>query len=156
MSTIPKPNEIYQHFKGSLYKIMAVAEDAETGADVVVYQALYGDYKVYVRELSSFMSKVDRNKYPDASQEYRFVLQEEETALEDALDPMLMEFLEADAYEEKLNILAGLHHRLTDDMINTMAVSLDVEINDGSIEERYAELKSCLLTFEKYERSRLY
>lgn len=203
MSNIPKPNEIYQHFKGGLYKIVTMASDSETGADVVVYQALYGEFKVYVRELSMFMSKVDRTKYPEASQEYRFVLQtdiigqsaaetqqiqehpiqeqpepeqtqpepelpkqtqtppereadlpEAEPALEDVLDPMLMQFLEADTYEEQLNILVGLHHRMTDDILNTIAASLDVEINEGSIEERYAELKTCLLTLEKYERSR--
>ena len=41
------------------------------------------------------------------------------------------------------------------DMINTMAVAVDLEIKDGSVEERYEELKNCLLTFEKYECNRL-
>ena len=40
-------------------------------------------------------------------------------------------------------------------MINTMAVAVDVEINDGELEDRYEELKNCLLTFEKFEGNRL-
>lgn len=66
---------------------------------------------------------------------------------EPALDPLVLEFLDADSYEEKLNILAGLHHRITNEMITTMAISCDIEVNDGEPEERYEELKNCLLTW---------
>ena len=71
------------------------------------------------------------------------------------IDPLVMEFLDADSYEQKLNILAALHNRITDEMINTMAIATDIEIKDGNVEERYEELKNCLLTFEKYECNRL-
>ena len=80
---------------------------------------------------------------------------EEKCEEEFQLDPMVLEFLDAGSYEERLNILAGLHHRITDEMITTMALSVDLEIDDGDVEERYEELKNCLLTFEKYEGSRL-
>ena len=68
---------------------------------------------------------------------------------------MLVEFLDADTYEDKLNILVGLHSRITDDMLNTMAVSLDLELEDGELEERYMTLKNCIVTLEKYECNRL-
>ncbi len=184
MSFIPKPYEIYKHFKGNLYQIIALAEHSETGEQLVIYQALYGEFKLYARELSMFTGIVDKEKYPNASQEYRFELQRNSVAkpvdvIQDALqnkceevskdisesvtqeeeeqklDPALVEFLDAETYEQRLNILTGLHHRITDEMITTMAIACDVEVKDGGIEERFDELKACLLTLHKYECTRL-
>ena len=148
------------------------------------------------------MSKVDKEKYPQVQQEYRFEklqspawelnmvqetqeqqipaqqtnvyvkqenepeekkleqqsaekVMEPENQEESALDPGLMKFLEADTYEAKLEILSMLHPRITDDMIDTMAVSLDIEVKSGDIEQRYSEILNCLLTMERFECNRL-
>lgn len=215
MTFIPKPHEIYKHFKGNLYQVVTIAEHSETGEQLVIYQALYGDFKTYARPLAMFTGEVDRQRYPEVTQRFRFELQgtdadrqirETEAAgvehpvstqttviasrpaaaqatpivaqniavqatataaqttmasvspaedEEPVLDPLVLEFLDADSYEEKLNILAGLHHRITNEMITTMAISCDIEVNDGEPEERYEELKNCLLTMEKFECNRL-
>ena len=215
MTFILKPHEIYKHFKGNLYQVVTIAEHSETGEQLVIYQALYGDFKTYARPLVMFTGEVDRQRYPEVTQRFRFELQgtdadrqirETEAAgvehpvstqttvtasqpaaaqatpivaqniaaqatataaqttiapvspaedVEPALDPLVLEFLDADSYEEKLNILAGLHHRITNEMITTMAISCDIEVNDGEPEERYEELKNCLLTMEKFECNRL-
>ncbi len=188
MRETPKPFEVYRHFKGNMYQILTIAIDSESGKTCVVYQALYEDYKVYVRDLEMFLSETDRAKYPDAQQAYRFekvtmqtqnqpktvteiktaedlsetVAQpEKETGLtevnaqpEQTLDPAVLEYLEAESVDERLNILTSLHHRITDEMINTMAVVADVEINDGPVESRYLELKNCLLMKQKFEKQR--
>ena len=213
MTFIPKPHEIYKHFKGNLYQIVTIAQHSETGEQLVIYQAMYGDFKTYARPLAMFTSEVDKVKYPEVQQKFRFELQgadadrqtretdevnggqtttqavptatardaaiwtAQAAAVQDAatvaaqattqpasvetqpeepeLDPLVLEFLDADSYEQKLNILAGLHHRITDEMITTMAIACDIEVNDGETEERYEELKNCLLTMEKFECNRL-
>lgn len=67
---------IYKHFKGDYYLVEDVAIHSETGDKYVVYRTLYGETKLYIRPLDMFLSKVDKQKYPDVEQEYRFELQE--------------------------------------------------------------------------------
>ena len=197
MQQLPRPHEIYRHFKGMQYQILSIATHSETGEQMVVYQQLYAPFGVYVRPLEMFISKVDKEKYPQVQQEYRFeklqapawemnavpielkqnIPQQScvyaETAVEQtvapkvvetqdagneeepALDPGLLKFLEADTYEEKLEILSMLHPRITDAMIDTMAVCLDIEVKSGDIEQRYSEILNCLLTMERFECNRL-
>lgn len=195
---IPKAQEIYRHFKGNRYQIITLAEHTETGEQLVIYQAMYGDFKIYARPLGMFCSKVDKGKYPDVSQEYRFqleglcgedrqgasglekimeetnreetmsgilikeagmtVMEEELSVVEEPikveLDPGLLEFLDADTYTARLNILTGMHHRITDELLTTMAIACDLEVEEGDLESRYQSLKNCLSTLERYEISR--
>lgn len=201
MREIPKPFEIYKHFKGMLYQVHGVALHSESGEQMVVYQQLYAPYGLYVRPLDMFLSEVDHEKYPNVSQKYRFekiqapayemqtgnepapvkiektteqkvtnvsenkeVVEEKvtptETWTEEDLETnpeieLLTPFFDADTYEEKLEVLSNLHPQLTNSMIDTMAVCLDVEVKPGELETRYAELKNCLLTMEHFECNRL-
>ena len=71
---------VYKHFKGDYYIVEDIAINSETKEKMVVYRALYGNEgALYVRPLSMFLSEVDKEKYPNAMQKYRFELQEIES-----------------------------------------------------------------------------
>lgn len=72
MKRIPKPGEFYRHFQGNLYQIITVAEHAQTGEILVICQMLSGCYPVYAEPVSAFSAVVDRERYPQAGQQYCF------------------------------------------------------------------------------------
>ena len=77
-----RPGTVVSHFKRDaqawpdpfqyLYQIVGLALHSETREELVVYRALYGDKGLFCRPKEMFLSPVDREKYPDARQEYRF------------------------------------------------------------------------------------
>ena len=76
----PKTGEVWRHFKGKHYKIICIGHHSETKEKMVVYGWCFGTNKGYtlyrrepcIRPLDIFMSEVDRVKYPDVKQKYRF------------------------------------------------------------------------------------
>ena len=62
----------YKHFKGKLYYVHDIVKHTETEEKLVVYQALYAPYEMFVRPYEMFISEVDREKYPNIIQKYRF------------------------------------------------------------------------------------
>lgn len=61
----------YRHFKGGLYTVTDIVENAYDGELVVVYRC-DKTYKKYARKKSEFIEKLDKSKYPDTDQSYRF------------------------------------------------------------------------------------
>lgn len=204
MRQLPKNGEFYRHFKNKLYQIITIAKHSETGEQLVIYQALYGDFGVYARPLEMFMSEVDHEKYPDVEQKYRFErvelssntvtetqvkdhtqreyaaenrnllensekqsladsfeqsenmgLSSREEEYEGGINPKVLEFLDSEDFDERYNILVALRDEIDDQMINTLAVALDVVIPEGDLDDRYDQLKMCLRTRQRYESNRL-
>ncbi|WP_455719621.1 DUF1653 domain-containing protein [Agathobacter sp.] len=175
MDRTPKPGEFYRHFKNKMYQIVAVATHSETKEKLVIYQALYDDFGIYARPLDMFVSEVDHEKYPDVKQKYRFEKVEpgdkaiyndemHDSKLQDRIsstdaddeqvpDPHLMEFLDADTFEEKYNILVSMRDTITDRLIDDIAVVMDIVIPEGPLTKRYEDLKNTIKTRQYYEFS---
>ena len=171
---MPRSGEFYRHFKGKLYQIITVAEHSETGEALVIYQALYGNFKTYARPLSMFMSEVDRGKYSDAGQIYRFekVKKDLSTAETEKTEEKketfdfeteirepefeennpLLDFLDAKDHESRLNILTRYRDTISEVMLDSMGLSMDCILNGQSREEKYDELEKILRTKAHYEK----
>lgn len=203
-----RPGQFYRHFKDRLYQIVAVAEHSETREQLVIYQALYGDYRTYARPYDMFVSEVDHEKYPEVTQKYRFELVElsekepeseaklcgeesegaakfsekepecsaeipekepENAALQDRGDipaagsgefadgevnPILLEFLDADTLEEKIHIMIIYRNKMDENLLNSIAISLDVVVEKKGVQEKYDEIMNCLSMMEKFECNR--
>lgn len=67
---------IYKHFKGDYYIVEDVAIDSDTLDKCVIYRGLYDSGPLYIRKYDEFMSLVDKEKYPNVNQKYRFELQD--------------------------------------------------------------------------------
>lgn len=177
MERRPMPGEFYRHFKNKMYQIVGIAIHSETREELVIYQALYDDFKIYARPLSMFVSEVDHVKYPEVTQKYRFekvemepktvektVVEEvkmkeepvtpvvkEEEKTEESISDKMMDFLDTNSWEEKYNILVSMRNEITDSMIDIMAASLDTVIAEGPLQKRYDDLKYTISTHQKYE-----
>ena len=165
----PVEGELYRHFKGGLYRIVTIAQHTETQEGLVIYRSEDDPSKVWARPVTLFCSPVDRVKYPDAVQEMRFEkvtgdgksvspaapAAAKASADGDELDPEVEAFLDAKSSIDRIHILSSLNHRLTDEMLITMATACDVELPEGDIRTKYQSLRESLVILGKYEGERL-
>lgn len=191
-----RQGQFYRHFKGGLYQVMAIATHSETKEKMVVYQALYGDYGIYVRPYDMFASEVDHEKYPQVKQVYRFTqvhpeeMEEEsdkvevpdltleldesmepvQSAVEEepkkmsedqpaqekqdvsgGINPILLEFLDADTLEEKMHIMTFYRNQMDEALLNSIAISLDLVVDKKGLQETYDEIMNCLSMMKHFE-----
>ena len=191
-----RQGQFYRHFKGGLYQVMAIATHSETKEKMVVYQALYGDYGIYVRPYDMFASEVDHEKYPQVKQVYRFTqvhpeemeeesdkvevpdlileldesMEQEQSAVEEepkkmsedqpaqekqdvsgGINPILLEFLDADTLEEKMHIMTFYRNQMDETLLNSIAISLDLVVDKKGLQETYDEIMNCLSMMKHFE-----
>ncbi len=178
MDRTPRSGDFYRHFKDKMYQVIAVAVHSETGEEMVVYQALYGSFGIYVRPLTMFNSEVDREKYPEAKQKFRFEkmdlgsgdpVEEDQTPLVSVRqsqvdappDPCfhennnLLAFLDAGTYHDKLEILEERKDRFSPEELMAICEIMEVGRPDSEPEEKYYAVKRYLELQNKYEGARL-
>lgn len=174
MDRTPRQGEFYRHFKNKLYQIIAIATHSETGEEMVVYQALYGDYKIYVRPLTMFVSQVDHLKYPDVDQQYRFEKviftsdekhrdhqgyemekPDERLPEKDQPNSFLLDFLEAETIDEKLEALSRMKGKVGQRELDSLYVVLDIKPLKGTVEDQLDQVRRYLAMQHKYDGKRL-
>jgi hypothetical protein len=74
----PSPG-IYRHYKGQHYRVLGVARHSETEEELVVYQALYGQFGLWVRPAAMFAEQV----HVDGRDVPRFAFERAATAHDD-------------------------------------------------------------------------
>ena len=143
MERRPLPGEKYRHFKNKLYQVITIAKHSETGEELVIYQALYGSFGVYARPKAETAQPVMQKATAENA------VTPDQTQPE--VEPKLIEFLEADSFDEKYNILTSMRDVITDSMIDTMAVVMDTVIPEGDLDKRYDDLRYVIRTRQQYE-----
>lgn len=134
MVSIPRQvveHGIYRHFKGKFYIVEGIAKHSETGELIVVYRHLYGDRSLCVRPMDMFLSEVDREKYPDAKQQYRFELVDEYGVITQPPE---------DEYEPAKIIKDAMYISLTDWLIMYFYMFKERSCNDGEFDTSLKDL----------------
>lgn len=164
-----RAGEFYRHFKNKLYQIIAVAVHSETNEKMVVYQALYGNYGIYVRPYAMFVSEVDHEKYPDVKQRYRFERIEPEAMsvqkqegcpdaaweAEQTVNPHLLDFLDSNNFEEQMECLDCLAETASQSELDSIYLALDIKPTVGTVSEQIEHIKRCLSMQHHFDGRRL-
>ncbi len=179
------PGEFYRHFKNKLYQIVTVAEHSETGEPMVVYQALYGDFRIYVRPYEMFVSEVDHEKYPEVTQKYRFervsfagksrvgqashtgancephhgadpkTTGEPDVPKAREPHPALLRFLDTTDYSVRMECLKSLKETACQSDLDSLYVVLDMEPQRGDIGDQVERIAKVLSVQNRYDGSHL-
>ncbi len=160
----------YHKITGAPVQIIARAQTKPTYQEVICYQELMEPYDHFVMEKRQFFAEYVKefpelpltgkmtiekkqdlpDKQPRISKGE--VLQEEEETQQDPKMAKLLAFLDADTYQKKMKCLEEMKEDLDEHMLNNIAVSLDLTLEDGV--DGYEFIMSELKIREKYESNR--
>lgn len=167
MNKTPRAGEIIYLTKDKPYQIITMGIHKETCESMVIYQALFEDYSTFVLPLSKFLKEVEgeglgiysptkvekENTYTDID---KVSTNEQNEVERDALhngqvNHVLLSFLDADSYSDKLDVITAHIKEIDDRIINNMAASLDCTVDDGPMDERLQGLIYCLKQLSRFE-----
>lgn len=160
---IPKAGEFYFDQNQKLYQIITTAIDGVTGNQLVIYQALYGDFTTYALPNDSFMHDFEQQhqfdtynhdveQQTEVTSNHRHLQQA--NRCEGESKKTLTDFLDADSYKDKLDILHQMHTYIDQFTLDSITVSIDYVPNGNTIDEQYYSLCKYLEMKINYESRR--
>lgn len=183
MGKTPGPGEIFYLKEDKPYQVITMGFHKETGESMIIYQALFGEFKTLVLPLNRFVNEVQKdiikihketdNSLPlfhektiakviqgNATQDNVQDMEEQSKEVEykepeEKINPILVDFLDAETYSEKLEVITTNLDDIDNRLINNMAVSVDCNVDDGNLDERLQELIYCLNKKSRFEDKRL-
>ncbi len=170
MERIPKPGEFYRHLNNTLYQIITIARNTETGEQLVIYQELSGNFSIYAGPLSRFLGEVIPVKRPEAGEPYRPEWTEDMVertgeqsswrsglADEDEVNPWLERFLDAEGYDQRLSVLRMMLGKVGQKEVDSIYLALDIAMPSkaGDVDSQLRGIIKHLETKKRYDGSRL-
>lgn len=142
-------NIYYSRKSNQAVQVLSQCRILPEETDAVCYQELYGSFQVYVMERKLF----DETFFKKRQEKDNIQSRSKDSRDSDNSEvSKLIRFLDADTYGEKIKILEGMKDELNEHLLNNMAVSLDLSIEDGV--DGYSFLMSELKIRSRFEGNR--
>ncbi len=101
--------------------------------------------------VSDFKKLVDIKK-KEKQQEEKVAVSDE---IPEGISSDLIRFLDTDDFEEKLDILEDVKDRIDDNVVNAMAVSLDLTVEEGPKENKIRDIRNYLMLQMRFDGKHL-
>ncbi len=170
MERIPRPGEFYRHGDNTLYQIVAIARHAETGEQLVIYQALFGDFSIYARPAAGFFEEWYLERQPEGRERFGWKGRERaaggqgkrpgwdrEEPDEDGVNPWLERFLDAEGYDQRISVLRMMLGKVGQKEVDSIYLALDIAMPSkaGDVDSQLRGIMKHLETKKRYDGSRL-
>lgn len=136
------------------YQVIAVAYHAKSNEKMIVYQQLFDDFKILTDTFDDFFNQPEAVVHIEIPADK--VKDNDADSKEDleGVNPVLMGFFDRDTCTDKIEYIAQVRDKLDDRLVSDMAASMDITIDEGSLDDKIDSLLICLRTKAKYECNR--
>lgn len=147
------PGDVFTD-KDRKYQVIAVAYHAKSNEKMIVYQQLFDNFKILTDTFDDFFNQPEAEVHIEIPVDDR--KDNDADTKEDlkGVNPVLMGFFDRDTCTDKIEYIAQVRDKLDDRLVSDIAASMDITIEEGSLDDKIDSLLICLRTKAKYECNR--